>query len=174
LSLVVIRCQPLRRALCALALLEVKMEFEVDDQKLAALLNQRSIPVLYRTGEKGAPLYVKLPFETTNMAWLRNNATRKPKWNTEHKWWETPKAWFNDLVKRCLQKYGKVYVIQPYRQQEKCAPACWNAEGHECSCSCMGEHHGSMNSVNDWYVVSDTFATKWHHLSVACRLMMKK
>ncbi|EOW9306543.1 TPA: hypothetical protein AB5C29_003377 [Vibrio cholerae] len=29
------------------------MEFEVDDQKLAALLNQRSIPVLYRTGEKG-------------------------------------------------------------------------------------------------------------------------
>ncbi|MFM4937422.1 hypothetical protein ACET94_21355 [Aeromonas veronii] len=44
------------------------MEFEVDDQKLATLLNQRSIPVLYRTGEKGAPLYVKLPFETTNMA----------------------------------------------------------------------------------------------------------
>ncbi|EGS55582.1 hypothetical protein VCHE09_3617 [Vibrio paracholerae HE-09] len=37
-----------------MALLEVKMEFEVDDQKLAALLNQRSIPVLYRTGEKGA------------------------------------------------------------------------------------------------------------------------
>ncbi|HAS6765905.1 TPA: hypothetical protein GRI81_23720 [Vibrio parahaemolyticus] len=150
------------------------MEFEVDDQKLAALLNQRLVPVLYRTGEKGAPLYVKLPFEKTNMAWLRNNATRKPKWNAEHKWWETPKAWFNDLVKRCLHKYGKVYVIQPYRQQEKCAPACWNAEGHECQCSCMGEHHGSMNSVNDWYVVSDTFATKWHHLSVACRLMTKK
>ncbi|WP_208891523.1 hypothetical protein [Vibrio anguillarum] len=66
------------------------MEFEVDDQKLAALLNQRVVPVLYRTGEKGAPLYVKLPFEKTNMAWLRNNATRKPKWNAEHKWWETP------------------------------------------------------------------------------------
>jgi len=37
-----------------------------------------------------------------------------------------------------LAKYSKVYVIQPYREQEKCSPTCQNAIGHECQCSCMG------------------------------------
>lgn len=30
-------------------------------------------------------------------------------------YWELPKSWFNDLVDRALQRYGKVYIIQPYR-----------------------------------------------------------
>ncbi len=150
------------------------MEFEVDDKRLAELLEQQEIPVLYRTGKKGLPLYVKLPFDNMNMLWLRNNAARKPKWNTKYKWWETPNTWFNDLVTRSLHKYEKVYIIQQYREQQKCAPACWKAGGHKCQCSCMGVHHGSDNPANGWYVVSDTFATKWDDTSVACRLMTKK
>lgn len=118
-------------------------------------------------------MYVKLPYEKDNMIWLRCDSNRKPKWNAQDKWWEVPNAWFNDLLKRSLQKHGKLYVIQPFKEQEKCAPACWNAEGHECQCSCMGENHGSKHSGNDWFVVSDTFATRWHQLKVACRLMTR-
>jgi hypothetical protein len=92
------------------------------------------------------------------------------RWIDKHRYWELPKAWFNDFVDRSLSRYGKVYIIQPYREQEKCAPACQNATGHECQCSCMGEHHGAGND-GSWFEVSDTFATRWGDLHLACRLL---
>jgi hypothetical protein len=62
-------------------------------------------------------------------------------------------------VDRSLAKYSKVYIIQPYREHEKCAPACQNAIGHECQCSCMGLYHGAGND-GSWFEVSETFATR--------------
>jgi hypothetical protein len=88
-------------------------------------------------------------------------------------YWEIPKAWFNNFVNSALERYGKVYVIQPYNEQEKCAPACMNAGGHICECSCMGEHHGLGND-GSWFEVSDTFAAKWHGRHLASRLMTRK
>ena len=68
-------------------------------------------------------------------------------------YWELPKSWFNDFVDRALQRYGKVYIIQPYREQEICARACQEALGHECQCSCMGANHGVGND-GSWFEVS--------------------
>ena len=73
-------------------------------------------------------------------------------------------------IERSLAEYGKVYVIQPYREQEKCSPACQNATGHECQCSCMGLYHGAGND-GSWFEVSDTFAARWGEQELACRLM---
>jgi hypothetical protein len=83
------------------------------------------------------------------------------------------KAWFNDFVERSLVQYGNVYIIQPYREQEKCSPACQNAVGHECQCSCMGLYHGAGND-GSWFEVSGTFATRWGSQELACRLMTAK
>jgi hypothetical protein len=77
-------------------------------------------------------------------------------------------------VEQTLKKYKKLYIIQPYRVQEKCAPACWNAEKHECQCSCMGENHGMGNPSGKWFVVSETFATTWRQNELACRLLTAK
>lgn len=88
-------------------------------------------------------------------------------------YWEIPKAWFTNFVNGCLERYGKVYVIQPYNEQEKCARACMTAERHECQCSCMGANHGA-GFDGSWFEVSETFATRWKGRELACRLMTQK
>lgn len=138
--------------------------------QIDAVWRQKKIPVIYRA-PGGDPLLVKLPYSDANYDWLRGDNHRKPKWIKQYTCWETPRAWFNDLVNRILRKYRKLYIIQPYRKQEVCAPSCMNAEGHECQCSCMGANHGSQSINNSWFVVSETFATRWHEKELACRLL---
>lgn len=138
--------------------------------KLKRVWGQEQTPVVLRRTGKGQRLRVRLPYAETNRQWLQNGRRTSPVWMPRKKYWELPKAWFNDFVERSLRQYGKVYVIQPYREQEKCAPACQNAIGHECQCSCMGSNHGAGND-GSWFVVSDTFATRWGNEEIACRLM---
>lgn len=84
-----------------------------------------------------------------------------------------PKSWFNDLVNRSMWRFGAVWIIQPFREMEKCAPACLNAIGHECECSCMGQNHGAGND-GSWWEVSETFAFRWGEQELACRLLTTK
>lgn len=141
---------------------------EHNKEKLAALWKQKTVPVLFRQG-KGMRLLVSLPHSDDNYRWLKKDHRSHPDWNAKFKCWEVPKAWFNDIVKLTLGRYDELYIIQPYREQEKCAPACWIAEGHECECSCMGANHGSHSSSRGWLVVSDSFATRWRERELACR-----
>lgn len=142
-------------------------------ERINSVWNQKRIPVIYRRGS-GHPLLLRLPFRDDNRAWLRNYRRNIPDWNRDGKYWEIPKAWFNDTVNRSLDRWGKVYIIQPHREQEKCAPACWNARGHECQCSCMGANHGSHAYGGNWFVVSETFAVRWQSKELACRLLTKQ
>jgi len=151
-------------------------------QDLKLVWKQRQIPVvLRRTGPKEL-LRARLPDQRAMTAhhqwfldrqWLQNGKRIAPKWSYEKDCWELPKAWFNDFVDRCLDKYGKVYIVQPFRPQEKCAPACMNATGHECQCSCMGQNHGAGND-GSWFEVSETFAFRWKGRELACRLLTAK
>lgn len=141
-------------------------------EKIRNVWRQNAIPVVFRKGT-GHPLLIRLPYSKGNRAWLKQSRRNEPNWIAEKKHWEVPKAWFNDIVKEALLKWGKLYIIQPYIEQEKCAPACWNALGHECQCSCMGANHGSQ-SGHGWFVVSDTFATRWNTRELACRLLTTK
>lgn len=148
-------------------------------EELRAIWRQDFVPVIVRKGV-GYPLRVKLPNPQDNWEWRRvariwlraqRARGRIPEWLPQYRGWEVPKAWFNDLVAQMLAKYGKVFIIQPYREQEKCAPACMNAVGHECQCSCMGANHGAGGPGAGWFTVSETFATKWGEEHLACRLM---
>lgn len=143
------------------------------EARLQTALQQTSIPLIVRRSGNGKPLRVRLPYEEGNRQWLRNGKRNSPTWISSQKHWETPKAWFNDLVERLLKKHKKLYIMQPYREQEKCAPACMNALGHECQCSCMGANHGSGND-GSWFEVSETFATRSGEEYYACRLMILK
>lgn len=144
-----------------------------DEYRLRGIWNQEGIPVVLRRGGAGERPRLRLPFSDENRQWLRNGRRDPPVWKRDLKCWEIPKAWFNDFVARSLEEYGQLYVIQPYREQEKCAPACMRAEGHECQCSCMGANHGA-GSDGSWFEVSETFATRWGERELACRLMRKK
>lgn len=142
----------------------------MDRMTLGFVWGQEDIPVVLRRTGKGQLLRVRLPYGNSNREWLQNGRRNAPTWIAAKRYWELPKAWFNDFVERCLHAYGQVYVIQPYREQEKCSPACQNAVGHECQCSCMGLHHGAGND-GSWFEVSNTFATRWGDQELACRLM---
>lgn len=145
----------------------------MDQLRLRRVWNQGQVPVVLRRTGKRQRLRVRLPYSEHNMIWLQRGRRISPDWIANDKYWEIPKSWFNDFVERALKKYGKVYVIQPFREQEKCSPACLNAKGHECQCSCMGLNHGAGND-GSWFEVSETFATRWGSEKIACRLMTSK
>jgi hypothetical protein len=142
------------------------------DLRLRQIWAQKEIPVVYRPAQS-KPFMVRLPYSPTNRHWLKGDHRNHPEWLTTSKCWKTPKAWFEDIIKRALEKYGSVYVIHSFNAQQKCAPACWNATGVECECSCMGEHHGSGNPAGKWHIVSETFAVSWDAREYSCRLLVK-
>lgn len=141
------------------------------DPKLRQIWDQGRIPAVFRQGNS-KPLFVRLPYSTDNREWLKADHRNQPEWLKQYKCWNTPKSWFEDIIKRSLIKYGRVYVIQTYRTQQKCAPACWNASGIDCECSCMGENHGSGNPIGKWYIVSETCAVSWDEKQYSCRLIV--
>jgi hypothetical protein len=145
----------------------------MDERTLTEVWNQSDIPVILRRQGKGEMLRARLPYAETNRSWLQNGRRNSPTRNSNKRYWEMPKAWFNDFVERALETFGQVYIIQPYREQEKCSPACLNAVGHECQCSCMGRNHGAGND-GTWFEISETFATRWSDQMLACRLLKAK
>jgi hypothetical protein len=146
---------------------------EPQDPRLGQIWRQARIPVVFRQAA-GRPTLVRLPYSEDNRVWVKGQKRHRPRWNTEYKCWETPAAWFDELIRRAIERYGRVYVIQLYREQQKCAPACWNAEGYHCECSCMGANHGTGHPGGHWHEVSETFAFQWGTKKYACRLIAAK
>ncbi len=151
---------------------------ETDEKRIRALWNNGKTSVILRRDGKGEKLRVRVANNPTHdylvQGRLMGGRRIRPIWDYQGNYWETPKSWFNGLVHEFLQREGSLYVIQPYREQEKCCPACQNAKGHECQCSCMGEFHGAANINSGWFIVSDTFATRWGRRKLACRLIKAK
>lgn len=144
---------------------------EGKDPRLAAIWRRADPPVMFRR-DGSRPLLVRLPFSGDNSTWLRGEKRHKPKWNSQFVCWEVPVAWYDWLALRLLQRYAGAYLIQLYREQQKCAPACWNASGLHCECSCMGANHGSGHPGERWHEVSETFAFEWGPRKYACRLLL--
>jgi hypothetical protein len=145
----------------------------LNSSQLRKIWSQKEIPVVFRRG-KGERLMLRLPYSPNNRELVKGTHRIIPSWNSEYRCWETPRAWFDDLVRRFLREFGSTYVIQAFREEQKCAPACWNAAGFECECSCMGRNHGSGNPNGCWQIVSETFAVEWSERRYACRLLKRR
>ena len=151
-----------------------------DAAEMRRVWNQRSIPIVLRRSGKQEKIRVRFPTKSSyhdwfmaDQDWVAGIGKSDPHWNRQLKCWELPKSWFNKFVVATLEHFGQLYVIQPYREYEVCAPACQNATGHECQCSCMGEHHGTGGD-SSWFEICETFAFRWGDKSLACRLMRRK
>lgn len=138
---------------------------------------QAQAPIVVRSGQKGDKLTARLPYHADNKRWLLAMATgtRRPEvsWAKQEGAWKLPVVWLNRFVERALERYGRLYVVQPFREMEKCAPACRNATDHDCQCSCMGANHG-VGDGGGWFDVSETFSFRWGLQEAAIRLMTKK
>ena len=96
-------------------------------------------------------MMIRLPYASDNGVWLKR-VRQPPHWSQPFQCWLAPKAWFDDVISRALQRFGRVYVIEPFREREKCASLCWNARGFDCECSCMGKNHGVNAPSGGWDV----------------------
>lgn len=139
---------------------------------LGQVWRQEKIPVILRRMGKGERLRARVPLDLSPAyTWLEKLGRHRPLWSgRDGYYWELPKAWFDDFVNASLDRFGQVYIIQPYREQEMCSASCRHAVGHECECSCMGANHGSGNDEG-WFDVTDAFSTKWGEQELACRLL---
>lgn len=142
----------------------------VCDARLKKIWNQNRIPVVFRRERRGV-LCVRLPYASNNRVWLQDRHHAHPEWNSQLKYWVVPAGWCNELLRRLIQEHGAVYFVHPFNVLEVCAPACWNAVGAECECSCMGEHHGSGEPAGRWHIVSEIFAAQWGPRKYSCRLL---
>lgn len=140
---------------------------------LREIWRQSSVPVVFRRA-RPSPLLVKLPYAADNKSWLRDGQVRKPGWDAEHRAWEIPQAWFEKTVRSCIQRHHQCYVVQLHRERQVCAPACWDAQGLDCECSCMGATHGSGRPDGLWYEVDQAFAVSWGVQRYAVRLIRFK
>lgn len=140
------------------------------DDAARRVWRQNSIPVVFRR-ERPAPLLVKVPYAAGNREWIRDDRHIKPVWDEQHNAWEVPQAWFESIIKLCVRRYTSCYVIQLRREKQVCAPACWNAQGFDCECSCMGENHGTGHPGGRWYEIDETLAVSWGVQKYACRLI---
>jgi hypothetical protein len=145
---------------------------EYDDRKIEQIWNQKDIPVIHRRTGSRQKHRVRLPFAEDNRIWVNQAGKSEASWSRTDKCWLTPKSWFDSLVERSLDRYGRIYIVQPYNQMEKCAPACMNATGFECQCSCMGANHGAGND-GSWFEVEEAFAFRWRGSELACRLLRR-
>ena len=149
------------------------MSQDLTDAQLKALWRQAKIPVIFKRS-RPLPVLVRLPFDNGNFEWLRDDRRNKPDWNPQFKAWEIPTSWFDSVIRLSLRRYREAYAIQLLREQQKCAAACWNAEGFHCECSCMGENHGGGHPGGRWYEVSETFAVSWGVQRYSCRHLRVK
>lgn len=141
------------------------------DRDAGTIWKQGTIPVLFRDAA-ARQLLLKLPYAADNRQWIQAEKVRSPEWNRRFGCWRIPQSWFNEIVRRALIRFGSVYLIQAYRPQEKCAPACWEAHGFLCECSCLGAHHGQNTlTAENWHIVSETCAVRWQGKQLACRLL---
>src|ERR1700730_4020827 len=138
--------------------------------KLREVWKQNEIPIIYRQASD-KPLLVRLPYASSNRAWLKNGRRTTPRWDAQHQCWQVPRSWLNKLAKRLLRRFGHAYIVQPFSRKRKCAPPCWNALGADCECSCMGRNSGSRHPPGKWHVVAKTFSGKWGLREVSCRLI---
>ena len=145
----------------------------MQSERLNVIWKQGAIPVILRRDGYREKLRARVPDSRDDWKWINSLGKSEAIWMVAGSYWELPKKWFNNFVNQALIRFGSVYVIQPYREQEKCSPACMNATKHECECSCMGANHGAGND-GSWFEVSETFATRWHARELACRLMVAK
>lgn len=144
------------------------------EARLSEIWKQNDRPVILRRDGYHEKLRARLPGGEAERNWINSLGKSYASWIiSDPSYWELPKKRFNNFVNGGLERFGELYVIQPFREQEKCSPSCMDATGHICECSCMGEHHGAGND-GSWFEVSDAFATRWHDKHLACRLMKSK
>lgn len=106
-------------------------------------------PAIYRP-LKGR-LYVATPFREDNREWLTGLGTHPGKFDQETKTWRIARERLQELLKAMLARWRRpVHVFADFNTKERCATSCQEAQGDECTCSCMGRYHAGGRYLEGW------------------------
>lgn len=159
-----------------MATLPISQPEEIDRADAIGVWRNNKVPVVFKPT---APrdVMVHLPIIRSSAEWFNYRdwllgRGRKIRWLQRYGAFELPRGRFDEVVGLVLAFYGSVYIIQESRPLEKCAPACWNAKGYDCECSCLGSNHGSGRDLE--HVISETCAFEWGERRLSCRLLKRK
>ncbi|MGW9676154.1 hypothetical protein ACWGUN_23845 [Streptomyces koyangensis] len=112
-----------------------------------------------RRGYDQTRLWMRMPFGTTNRAWLHDELGDRirPEWNNTVRpaRWEIAKPHLKTLTTALSNRFGEVHVILEFSTTERCDHKCQTATGDDCSCSCRGEHHGGGTYWMNWQLVGE-------------------
>jgi hypothetical protein len=151
---------------------------------IETVFSQNSFPVVYKPCN--GKLQVKIPYPYNIYAWVcsllptKQRSWRRPppprglEWEPSHKVWLIPRSRFEHVTKQLLDKFNGVILLQCHREKQTCAPACWNARGLECECSCMGANHGTGQPDGRWYILGDAYAVQWEDEKLSCQILIKE
>lgn len=145
---------------------EVKLE---SLPELKAFLEASKLPVLLNTKTKGK-IMLRFPNEEKHEDFVAGGQRSEPEWKPYGAWFVARSA-LRSHAQRCIAKWGGCWIVQSYREKEVCAPACQNAIGLECHCSCMGLYHGHEAEATSgkWHVVNEAFCVRWGDVVYAVR-----
>jgi hypothetical protein len=151
------------------------------DEALEDLLRQANrnngIPVIVICEITKPGAWLVMPYWPDGSKWLQEGHSRH-----NHHYvrdprpghWVIPKAWVSELSQRLVALFRQCYLVQGLCKTEQCAPACWDAAGLECVCSCMGMNHGNGRPEGRWYEISETCAISWGAETLHYKLMAKQ
>ena len=106
---------------------------------------------------------VQLPYADDNRDYLEEILDVRPRWNPDDRGWLVARSRVDDVLCAVALDYDSVTVAREGRPDgtEKCDTRCRKAIGLDCSCSCMGVHHGEEHwQDNGWSLVGDTTLTR--------------
>jgi len=101
----------------------------------------------------------QIPYEGgSNRRWIHEalGSQIRPEYNRQTREWEIARAHLLTLVEALAERFGEVDVLLEYSTTQKCDRRCREAQGDDCECSCLGEHHAGGMYMNGWIEVGDT------------------
>ena len=102
-----------------------------------------------------------LPYAEGTRAWLRKvcGPGTRPEFDRERKAWLVARPHFRKVVDALARRCGTVLVITDHTVRHACGSRCWNAEGDECECECLGDNHGGGLHLG-WHQVGADMAIR--------------
>lgn len=100
---------------------------------------------------------IKMPYDKGNRAWLKEvlGGRIRPEFLKPPPRWEVARVHFGPVVEALADRLGRIDVFADFREAERCDTRCRSAQGRECTCSCLGKHHGRGISYG-WKLMGDT------------------
>jgi hypothetical protein len=112
---------------------------------------------VWRPAPTGRRIVIRLPYAEGTRLWLRDvcGPGTRPEFDRTRKVWLVARPHFRRVVDALALRYGVVDVYVDHMVRSACGKLCQDATGDDCTCSCLGDNHGSHTWRREWHQVDE-------------------